>query len=369
MSDMIGDLIAANPELVKPVDAVPIKSEDGGVQVYTPGHKPADEGAAPTVDANALVNQLVKALKPPEAPLQLGERLPVETRDGSRPGQPVKDEPAAAPVPAQAAPPADAASSAPAPAPSVDVTSLATQLAEAKARLVEAQQHAAWRAQNEPILNAVREKWPYIQGLEQKVAEKDAKLAETEAKAEFEALKARHIQESLEAGLKPNVAELERQWKMDRALNRAMDADKRVEEKLNALFNERDLTYQAQVKDAQEKAYLAQVQQHFRDAWAQIETEVPAVKGRDALKRLVWSEWTYNVQQPVKAVLKPYLDELRVQAVAAQAPQVAKAEVHARMPVTVNGGSGAAANATPQRPKNWDRMGFQERLAYNMGRR
>lgn len=365
MSDLIQALANENPgSFAPPPDqANPMAIQEGGAHVFEKGgHAPADGGApAPAQDASAaLVAALQQVIKPAKETVELGETVPMLDGNGSPvQAQPQAEQPVATQSSAQPESVAQQAQ------PTPDMLALANQYAQAQARLQQAeaiaQEQVAWRQQNEPLLNAVRQKWPEIQGLQ-------AQNAELQAKVQYEADKAKYIQDSFTAGQAPDIAAFDAQHRLNQTLAKAANIEQTVEQTMARMLDQRDATYQQQQAQAQQQQYVAQVQQHFVQSWSEIERTMPAFKGQEVIREAVWGKWSQNPQVPVAQVAAQFAKVLQAQTVAQQAPQMTRAEVAASAPRTVVGGSGAAARPVPARPAGWDQWGLQERIAYNRSR-
>ena len=359
-NDVLQALAGANPGAFAPApdQSDPGVVHEGGVQVFEKGGSAPSPGGTPANDAGAaLLSALQQVIKPQKEVVELGETVAVEGRDGNaqtapQPQQPVVEQQVAQPT-QQFQP---------------DVYAIAQQAAEARARLERAEAIAAeataWRQEKEPLFNALQQKWPEIQGLQ-------AKNAELQAQAEFEAAQRQYVQDSYAAGNMPNLEAFQQQHRLNQTLAKAANIEQTVEATMSRMLDQRDQAYQQQVAQQQQQQYVQQVQSHFVQSWAQLEQQAPALKGREGLRKAVWAEWSANPQVPVSAVAAQYVRDLQVQAVNQQASQMTRAEVAASVPRTVTGGSGAAAAAVPAHPAGWGQMGFRERLAFNttQGRR
>lgn len=332
----IASLMAANPGLVRPAAA------DGSDRIPDPqvGGVEMNPEAAPAAAPIPVQVQMVPAPKetinigvPPEPVLQTtGAPAPVE----ATPVEPVATQP----------PPPDYTKI------QWENESLRGQVEAAQARLQQAEQDRAWRAQNEPYLKAVNEKMPEILGLQERLAETAAAKELAEAKYAYGRNLVSTGQVTDQASLDTAVNTFEQTWRRDyenrQAIVAARTAAEQTARAVERQFAERDARDQRQQQEYAQKQQQTDAVRLFNEERARIEKTVPALKDHDGLMQLVGEQWWQASQRagkwlPIDPFAAPLVNALRQQSVAAQAAAPTKAEVHAALPKTVNGGSGAPA--------------------------
>lgn len=309
----------------------------------------ADDGLSSAQGGGVEMNPQPEAPAPPPVPARLEQPAPVPQQPEApmQVGQGREDQGAQLP-PLQAEAPQAAPPPKPDSMPLAVYERLRDQWQQERDQRIqyEAQTRelAAYRQQTEPLMAAFRQEWPAIQGLK-------AEKARLEQEAQFEKAAREYSNNSWASGQTPDMENFARNWRTERVLQQAANLPQTIEAtidaRLRSILDNRDQSWaqqqqmqQAQTDEARRAAAVAQ----FEKEYAELEVQTPQIAGLDGLKRAAFIDWANGGgQKPVREVATPYLRGFQSQQVAAQAAQMTRAEVHASMPRTLSGGSGAAS--------------------------